>query len=114
MPSAVLPSMYPPLETNPTTPLSPMRSVAHRNARIYESYRLFFSCAVDRFAYVCSIRPSNVGYFTLAFRSFALLCPTEYGGFPMITLIGVASCRKIRALLYGNMIASIESPASEI
>ncbi len=42
------------------------------------------------------------------------LCPTEYGGFPMITLIGVASCRKIRALLYGNMIASIESPASEI
>jgi len=33
IPSAVLPSIHPPLETNATTPWSPMRSVAHRKAR---------------------------------------------------------------------------------
>ena len=109
MPCAAAPRSHPLFRTKAITPDpslgdSDRRSVVHRRASTYLSYRFRFSIRSDACAYVSSIR------FLIASSDSVGSLETDHGGFPIITLIGASRCfwrwrrlASIRSASYGSI-----------
>ena len=104
IPSAAFPSMSNPLLTKQIIPLSLILLLAHRNARMYELYKLDLFVAVERSAYESRIKLSRKEYFAPpALSSFALSCAPAYGGVPDDDGDVRLFCRAARLLFSGKI-----------